>query len=125
MLADVGEEELEAVGRAAGRRCGLGCGELRLFLLFLLGLGGCRGSRRRNLEALALELGGQLLDFLVVQVELEGESLELSGLQIAPLLRGLDHGAGLIGFEQLMQLILRQGLLSPFGPALETVTKPY
>ena len=67
----------------------------------------------------------QLLDLLVVQVELDGERLELSGLQIAALLRGLDHGAGLIGLEQFVQLILRQGLLSPFGPASETVTKPY
>ena len=123
--ADVGEEELQAVGRAARRRSGLGGGELRLLLLFLLRLGGRRGGRRRDLEPDALELGRQLFDVLVVQVELERERLELGGLQVAALLRGLDHGAGLIGLEQFVQLVLRQGPLSPFGPASETVTKPY
>ena len=87
VLADVGEEELQAVGRAAGRRCGLGGGELRLLLLFLLGLGGGRGGRRRDLEPDALELGRQLLDVLVVQVELERERLELGRLEVAALLR--------------------------------------
>src|SRR6185312_16603072 len=35
-----------------------------------------------------------------------------------------DHRTGLIGFEQFVQLVLRQGRLNPFGPASETVTKP-
>ena len=124
MPADVGEEELQAVGRAAHRCSGLGGGELRLLLLLLLFLGGGGGRGRRDLEPDALELGRQLLDLLLVQVELDRERLELRRLEIAPLLRGLDHRARLVGFEQFVQLILRQSLLSPFGLASETVTKP-
>src|SRR5206468_2458336 len=43
VLADVGEEELQAVGRAAHGRGGLGGGELRFFLLLLL-IGGRGGG---------------------------------------------------------------------------------
>ncbi len=117
VLADVCEEELQAVGRAARGRSRLGGGELRLLLLFLLGLRGGRGGGRRDLEPDPLELGGQLLDVLVVQVELDGKRLELGRFEVAALLRSLDHGARLVRLEQLVQLVLRQGPLSPFGPA--------
>src|SRR5207248_4954062 len=113
VAADVGEEELQAVGRAARGGSSLGSGELRLLLLFLLSLCG----RRRDLEPDLLQLRGQLLDILVGEVELNRERLELRRLQIATLLRDLDHRAGLVGLQQFVQLILRQGLLSPFGAA--------
>ena len=75
MLADVGEEELQAVAGAADmRRClrGSGLGFL-LRLLLLLRLRD-RG-RRRDLQPDALELRGQILGVLVVEVQLEGQAL--------------------------------------------------
>ena len=70
MTPDVGEEELQAVG---GAREDMLLGRLRGLLLlgFLLRLGG----RLPHLEADALELAGQFLDFGVVEVVLEGEGL--------------------------------------------------
>src|SRR5438105_7809035 len=117
--ADVGQEELKAVGRAAGSSGRLGGGEL--LLLLALGICGGGGGRRgrHDLEPDLLELGGQLLDLLVVQIELHRERLELRRIEIAALLRAFDHHAGLIRLEQLVQLILRQGLLSPLGAAVE------
>jgi len=115
---DIGEEELQAVRGPARGGGGLGSSELRLLLLFPLGLGGSGSGRRRDLEPDPLELGRQLLDLLVVQVELHRESLELGSLEVAALLRALDHRLGLIRLEQLVKLVLGQGLLSPFGPAV-------
>jgi hypothetical protein len=120
VTTDVGEEELQAVG-CAGDLCGrLEAGG---FLLGgrTLGVGrgsGLRGARgSADLEPDPLELGRQLLDLLLVQVELEGECLQLGRLEVATLLRALDEGAGLVGLQQLVQLILGQCLLSPLGPA--------
>ena len=114
MPADVGEEELQAVGRAAAprqrprrRRAPPPSPSPSL-----LGLGG----RRRDLEPDRSSSVRQLLDLGLVQVELERERLELGRLEVAALLRALDHRLGLIRLEQLVQLVLRQGLLSPFGP---------
>ena len=120
MAADVGEEELQAVGRARDLGGRLEAGGLLLGSRALGvgrggGLGGAGGSA--DLEPDPLELGRQLLDLLLVQVELEGERLQLGRLEVTTLLRALDEGAGLVGLEQLVQLILGQCLLSPLGPA--------
>jgi hypothetical protein len=64
-----------------------------LLLLLLLDLGG----GLTYLEPDALELPGQLLDLGLVQVVLEGEGLELGGLEISPLLGALDEHLGLVG----------------------------
>jgi hypothetical protein len=120
VAADVGEEQLQAVGRArdlggrlepgglllGGRALGVGRGG---------GLGSAGGSA--DLEPDALELGRQLLDLLVGQVELERERLQLGRLEVPTLLRPFDERARLVGLEQLVQLILGQCLLSPLGPA--------
>ena len=117
MPADVGEEQLEAVGCAGQlggslESCGLRCGLLGL----RLGGGGStlRRGGRADLEADPLQLARELLDLFLVQVELERERLELGRLDVAALLRTLDEGASLVGFEQFVKLILRQGLLNPF-----------
>jgi hypothetical protein len=114
--ADVGEEQLEAVGCAGqlGRRlegCRLGCGLLGL----RLGGGGSTLGRdgRADLEADPLELARELLDLFLVEIELERERLELGRLDVATLLRTLDEGASLVGFEQFVKLVLRQGLPIP------------
>jgi hypothetical protein len=119
VAADVGEEELQAVGRAAGSGGRLGGCEL--LLLLALGIRGCgsSGCGRHDLDPDLLELGRQLFDLFVVQVELDGECLELRRVEIAALLRALHHHAGLIRLEQLVQLVLGQGVLSPFGAAFE------
>jgi hypothetical protein len=118
VTADVGEEELKAVGRARDRGR-LDAGGLLLRRLLGVGGGGRLGGARRgaDLEADPLELGGELLDLLLVQVELGDECLELGGLQVAALLRTLDEGARLVGLEQLVQLVLGQGAISPLDPA--------
>jgi len=120
VAADVGEKELHAVGRARDLGGRLEAGGLLLGSRALGvgrggGLGGAGGSA--DLEPDPLELGRQLLDLLLVQVELEGERLQLGRLEVTTLLRALDEGAGLVGLEQLIQLILGQCLLSPLGPA--------
>ena len=46
--------------------------------------------------------------FLVVQLMLESERLQLDGLHPAALLGALDQSLDLIGFEQFGQLVLRQ-----------------
>jgi hypothetical protein len=120
VAADVGEKELQAVGRARdlGGRLeagGLLLGSRALGVGRSGGLGGAGGSA--DLEPDPLELGRQLLDLLLVQVELEGKRLQLGRLEVTTLLRALDEGAGLVGLEQLVQLILGQCLLSPLGPA--------
>jgi hypothetical protein len=115
VLPDVREEELQAVARAARRRRSLRRGELGLLLglALLLRLG--RRSRRHDLEADSLQLGGQVLGVLIVEVQLEAERLELGRIEVTALLRRLDHRPRLVRLEQLVQLVLRQGLLSPFG----------
>ena len=111
MPADVGEEQLQAVCGAGNCLRSL---EARSLLLgrLLLGRSGSRRagvrSGRADLEADALELVRQLLDLLVVQVELDGERLELGRLQIAALLCALDERARLVSLEQLLQRVLGQ-----------------
>jgi len=100
VAADVGEKELQAVGRARDLGGRLEAGGLLLGSRALGvgrggGLGGAGGSA--DLEPDPLELGRQLLDLLLVQVELEGERLQLGRLEVTTLLRALDEGAGLVG----------------------------
>jgi hypothetical protein len=119
---DVGEEELQAVGGAGDRDGGSG-GLLvrrlgRLLGLLLRGLGARRGrcgrGRRADLEPGALELPRELLDLVVVELELGGEGLELGRIDEALLLRALDDRADLVGLEQFVELVLRQGSRRPF-----------
>jgi hypothetical protein len=129
VAADVGEEELQAVGGAGDRDSGcgglgFGLGLGRLLGLFLrrLGVRRNRCGRRRlaDLEPGALELARELLDLVVVQLELGREGVELDLVDEAALLGALDDGADLFRLEQFVQLVLRQGSLSPFGPASST-----
>jgi len=99
--ADVGEEELQAVGRAGDRDGGSGLLLLRrlgrLLALLLRGLGLRRGSDgRADLEPGALELPRQLFALVVVQLELVREGFELGELDEAALLRALDDRADLV-----------------------------
>ena len=109
VAADVGEEELQAVG-GAGRDRGLRDGGLLLLLVLVLLGGGLRGAGRRlpQLEAERLELAGELLGLLVVQIVLEHERLELGRLDEAALLGALDERLDLVGLDQFVQLALRQ-----------------
>jgi hypothetical protein len=104
---DVGEEQLQAVGRAGDRLRRLQPRCLRLRRLLGVGLRSDR-SGGADLEPDALELRRQLLDLLIVEVELDGERLQLGLLQVAALLRSLDEGARLVGLEQLVELVLAQ-----------------
>jgi hypothetical protein len=53
----------------------------------------------------------QELDLVVGEIVLEREGLELGGLDVAALLRSLQEGAGRLGLEQLVKLVLGQFLL--------------
>jgi hypothetical protein len=125
VAADVGEEELEAVGRAGD---GDGRNRRLLFLLlFVLVLGlllrlggdgaGCRLSRigLADLETRPLELAGQLFDLLLVEILLGGERLDRSGVDVAAFLGAFDDRTDLIRLEQFLQLVLSQGPLRPFN----------
>ncbi len=103
VLADVGQEELEAVGRADERRS-LGRGLFGGGLLLL----GLLRPRLTDLEADRLELARELLDLVVGEIVLEGERLELCGLEVPALLGSLDNRASLLGFQQFLQLVLGQ-----------------
>ena len=102
MAADVGEEELEAVGSTRSSGDGGGRGRVIVVVcVLLLGLRSGLGSRdgRADVETDPLELARELLDVLVVEVELERERLELGRLDIAALLGALDERLGLIRLE--------------------------
>src|SRR5207249_11368077 len=102
------EEELEAVG-GARERVRLDRGRLGL-----LGLDGGR-LRLADLETDPLELTRDLLDLDLAEVVLEGERLEVGGLDEAALLRALDERARVVCVKQFVQLIGRQGgSLLPF-----------
>jgi hypothetical protein len=110
VLADVGEEELETVGRARdcdGRRRSLVL-LLLLLLVLLLGLVGDRDGDRRSgscladLKSGALELARQLLDFLLVEVLLGGERRDGDRIDVAALLSTLDDGTDLIRLEKFL-----------------------
>ena len=84
-------------------------GRLRLLLLLgLLGVLLLAGARLPDLQAERLQLAGELLRLLVVQVVLEHERLELGGLDEPALLRALDERLDLFRLNQFDQLILRQ-----------------
>src|SRR4051794_12910599 len=78
VASDVGEEELQAVGGAGGSGDGRrrGCVVVLVGVLLLAGRSSLRSrDGRAHVETDPLELAGQLLDVLVVEVELEGERL--------------------------------------------------
>ena len=129
MAADIGEEELEAVGGAGDgdrRRRSL---VLLLFVVLVVGVARC-GNRGRgcglsgiglaDLEPGALELSGQLLDFLLVEILLGGERFDRGRIDVAALLGSLDDRADLIRLEQFLQLILSQSPLRPFNERRKT-----
>jgi hypothetical protein len=102
VAADVGEEELEAVGGTGGSLCdGGGLGRVVVVCVLLLGRRSGLGTRdgRADVETDPLELARELLDVLVVEVELERERLELARLDVAALLGALDERLGLIRLE--------------------------
>jgi hypothetical protein len=94
VATDIGQEELEAVG---GAREDVGLGRLGGLLLLLLLHGLC--GRLAHLEPDALELAGQLLDFVLVELVLEGERLELGSFEVTTLFSALDERLGLVGIK--------------------------
>ena len=101
VAADVGEEQLEAVGRA-GDGAGL---VLLLGGLLLVGVGFGLG----DLDVVGLELALEQLGILLADVVLEHERLELGGLELASVLLGaLDERLHVLRFEEFDELVLRQ-----------------
>src|SRR6266566_1027578 len=107
VASDVGEEELQAVC-GADENLGL---RLHGLLLGLLGLRLGFLDRLANLEADRLELTLKLLGVFLAEVVLQRESLDLSRLDETALFSALHECAGMLGFEQLVHLVLRQFLL--------------
>src|SRR5581483_3649199 len=121
VLADVGEEELQAVARA-GRSVGLVDHRFGLRLRVLL-----LDDGLAHLEPDTLELADHVLDLGVTEVVLDRERLELGRLDPAALLARLDQRAGALGLKQFVQLALGQvvfDVLSFLRPALETCPRP-
>ena len=107
VAADVGQEELKAVG---GARNGAG---LVLLLGGLLLLGVDIGLR--DLDVVRLELALEQFGVLVADVVLEHERLELGCLELAPVLLGaLDQRLHVLRFEKFDELVLRQVLFQSF-----------
>src|SRR3954470_4350415 len=106
---DVGEEELEAVGRA-DHRLRLRVGRLGRRRLLGGGLGRLFGGLA-HLEAVGLELTRQQLDLVVGEVVLERERLELGRQDEAALLRSFEQHARGLGLQQFLKLGLSQFLL--------------
>ena len=102
MLADVGQEELQAVARAR-RRVGLVDHRLGLRLRVLL-----LDDRFAHLEPDALKLAHHLLHLGIAEVVLDRERLELGRLDPAALLTGRDQRDGALGLKQFGQLALGQ-----------------
>ena len=101
VAADVGEEQLEAVG---GAGYGAGLVLLRGGLL-LLGV----GVRLGDLDVVRLELALEQLGVLLADVVLEHERLELGGLELASVLLGALHERlHVLRFEEFDELVLRQ-----------------
>ena len=119
MPADVGEEELQAVRRARhlGRRLERRASTAAFSASASAAAAAPCADGRADLEADPLELAGELLDLLLVQVELERERLQLRRLEVAAFLRALDERASLVGFEQFVELVLRQGYSIPSNRA--------
>src|SRR5581483_10890610 len=103
VLADVREEELQAVARAR-RAVGLVDHRFRLRLRVLL-----LDDGLAHLEADALELAQHLLDLGIPEVVLDRERLELGRLDPAALLTRLDQRARALALKQFVQLALGQG----------------
>jgi hypothetical protein len=90
VAADVGEEELQAVGRSDDRvRVRRNRGRLLGALRF----------RLSDVEADCLELARQLLDLVVGEVVFQSEGLELRLLDEAALLGGLDDRPATLALE--------------------------
>src|SRR5205823_1008750 len=104
---DVRKEELQAVGRA-DENLRL---RLRSLLFRLLGLGVGLLGRLADLEPDRLELTLKLLGVFLAEVVLQRERLDLRRLDEAALFSALHECAGMLGFEQLVHLVLRQFLL--------------
>ncbi len=115
VTSDIGEKQLQRVGRTGERLGGPDCGLGLLLLALRVGEQLLRvrvGLRLPDLETDRLELARDLLCFLVVQLVLENERLELDRIHPAALLRARDQTLDLIGFEQFGQLALRQEAVS-------------
>ncbi len=93
---DVGQEELEAVGRSDDR---VEIGLLRRLLLGLFRLLALLGGSVTDLEADGLELARELLDVRLAEIVLDDERLELDRLDVAALLALLDERASLLAFK--------------------------
>src|SRR5262245_29886993 len=105
VLADIREEELQAVGRPGDLgRLEIEGGRGRLGLL--------AGARHADLEPDRLELAGQGLDLFVGEIVLEREHLELGREHVPALLGALEEDASLLALKQFLQRILAQ--LGPF-----------
>ena len=110
MPADVGQEELQAVGGADERLLRLRLGRLGRLRLLGGGLGGLLGGLA-HLEAVGLELARQLLDLVLGEVVLEREGLELRRQHEAALLCSFEQNARGLGLQQFLKLRLGQFLL--------------
>src|SRR3954471_1365714 len=102
VLADVGQEELQAVARAGGR---VGFVDDRLGLSLLLPL---LEDGLAHFQPDPLELTHHFLLPGVVQVVLDRERLELGRFDPAALLTRLDQRAGALGLKKFGQLALGQ-----------------
>ena len=85
-------------------------------MAFCLGLRGLLGGGLTDLETDRLELARQLLHVLLAEVVLDGERLELDGLDVTALLALLDERTSLLAFQKFLKLMLCQsGSLRPFN----------
>ena len=117
MAPDVGEEQLQAVARAARPGARLEVEHLGRLLLLLLGGDGLARLDLAELEPEPLQLVLQLLELGVRQLVLERHRFEHGCLHEAPLLGCLHKGSYVLRFQQLLQLVLRQEALRPFSAA--------
>jgi hypothetical protein len=113
VAADVGEEELQAVGGAWQdvRRVGSRALDRGRGFLGRRRLHG-RDYGLSDLQPDRLELARQLLDVVLGQFVLERKRLELRGLHEPALLCGHDHRPAGFAFKQLVQLMLGQVLFN-------------
>src|SRR5204862_1501206 len=107
VAADSCEVELQA-GGVTDYHVWLRLGSL---LVGLVGLSAVLLARLENLEADRLELALKLLSVFLAEVVLHRERLDLRRLDEAALFGALHECAGMLGFEQLVHLVLRQFLL--------------
>ena len=119
VAADIGEEQLEAVGRAGdGARLVLLLGGL-----FLLGV----EVGLRDLDVVRLELALEQLGVFLADVVLEHEGFELGGLELASVLLGALHERlHMLRLKELYQLVLRQrpvSVLSNLDQKCDKLTK--